>query len=121
MFDDFKIGKGNHGNSWYRILGQPDNYRYAENSVSYSVHGAILNTEFIVMKDTEVGKKLTDMFRSMNSKSLDLKVIHTYVDDLVLTTLTPAQLRIKIAEQIEDSFHTGVKHAQIEMRKSLGL
>jgi len=113
-WDDFKIGEGDTGCS--AVLARNiEKLSISHNRVSFWISSAFLDTSFRIMKDTREGQHL----QSMLAEKRDDADISEWIDNLVIKTLEPAQLRLKLEHAVEQAFDRGREFQAIMICEAL--
>ena len=116
MWYDVKIGEGNYGNSAVKVFEvHKDNI--SENSVSYWITRCICDMGMVVMKDTYEGRKIADMIA--NGYADDR--LQNYLDEILLKQVSPANLKLKIQQVIDEAYDKGREAKAEEIRSVLGI
>lgn len=116
MWDDAKIGKGNYGCSATIIFGV-EKGNISENGVSYWITNCICDMGMVVMKDTPEGQRITTLIES--GKTGD--ILQNYLDKIILKRISPAILKLKIQQAIDDAHDNGKEMKADEIRRVLGI
>lgn len=117
MWDDIIIGKGEKGNSAIKVFKIEGLKIISENSVSYWIHGAFLDTGLTIMKDTPEGGRLTKMIELKKSA----KEIVEYIDSLVIKRLSPERFKHLVTKSNKEWFQKGREAKAHEIKKALYL
>ena len=117
MYDDVIIGKGRKGISAIKHPSSPERPFIAENRNCYWVSELYLDAEMTIFKDTPEGETLTSHLERGSSPS----VLCKFLDDLVLTRMSPDQLRRKIEAARLVSYHRGSEARALQIRTALGI
>jgi hypothetical protein len=123
FWDDIIIGKGCKGNSAIKVRDMINTpLHISENSVSYWISDAYLDTGLTIFKDTKEGLKLTEMLldKTIDEEKRDRR-ISVWMDALVIKRIKPAVLKRKIQNAIEHAFDEGRKSQAALIRQSLML
>ncbi len=123
MWEDFKIGKGDHGNTSVTTARLSTELAIkdlkacvSENDVSYWASHCFLGASGIIMKDTWHGERMAILVEYENFDQID-----DLLDRLVLENVSPRYLRDLIEHEKKQSFMAGGKAARKTMRKALGI
>ena len=116
MWDDIKIGTGNHGNSAIKIFGI-EHEDISENSVSYWICHCICDTGMVVMKDTKEGQRITKLIEEKASK----EKMQDYLDSLILKKMKVKDFKLRLKADLEDSYDRGMRAKEREIQNVLGL
>lgn len=116
MWDDAKIGKGEYGCSAVKIFSISKG-NVSENRVSYWITDCICEMGMVVMKDTREGQKITDMI----ANGIVDDRLQDYFDKILLKRVSPANLKLKIQQTIDDAYDKGKEMKADEIRSALGV
>jgi len=89
----------------------------SHNSKLYWCHEEFTKTSIFILKDTDDGKALTDLLISKNS----VEDIEDFLLDIALNNMCVSDFRSLMLDLQEESFKSGIRHNQNELRKVIGL
>jgi hypothetical protein len=117
MWDHFKVGKGNSGNSSSSYIGTRMWECIGENSVSYWLSNITeLKLGGVIMKDTDEGRKLTKLLEEGR-----VNAVMAYCEKVAMENVSMTKLRSLIVRYGALRFNAGVHSTQAELRRCLGI
>jgi hypothetical protein len=116
MFDDVVIGSGPQPCSAHLVDKIKGDHNISQNNVAYWVDG-ILGVGIQIYKNTEEGRRLTDMI----DKEKRLQTIMGYINHLILRHVPAYKLEKRIKAALENSFEAGKEAKAAEIREILGV
>jgi len=116
MWNDVKIGEGNHGNSAIRVFTVTKG-NISENHVSYWISDCMCYMGMVIMKNTVHGQKITKMI----SDGIVDERLQDYLDTILLKNVSPAQLKVRIQQALDDAYDKGKEMKADEIRRVLGI
>ena len=120
MWDDVVIGKGPHICSAVTCFNGVDSeIHIAENQNSYWVSSLILGGSIKIYKDTNVGKKLTEMLNKKPIEMIGEKKITKYLNKIFLARCNPEVLLDIVENKLNESYEKGKEMKAAEIRSAL--
>lgn len=120
MWDEIIIGSGPEAVTSINMHLADVKVSISQNSFSYWISSCFLGVSMKIYKNTEEGKKLTQIMKERHLVA-SRKTIDNFLDQIVLKHLKKSQLLGYIKRSNEEHFKNGRESAQEEMRQALGI
>lgn len=117
MWNDITIGDGRHACVAEHVFKIEGDHDISQDSVSFWISRCFLDVGMRISKDTVEGKRLQQMI----DEKVPLTRINEWLDKIVLTHLSPADVRKRILKEKKKSFEEGQRAKAAELAKALYL
>lgn len=113
---DIIIGKGNYGHTAIKVF-DIDHDNISQNNVSYWVHNCIFDCDLVIFKNTNEGKKLTNLIK----KNVSSMEFNKFLDSIVLKKINIENVYTAIKNISDESYELGKRNKITEIKDVLNI